>query len=165
MPKNVVGSIDPAKQAVGRSFYIKEFDGLRGALASWVFAFHAIAIAGLWAKLPPTLGALLDGGQAVNVFIILSGFVITSMLLHARETYGVFIIRRFLRLWPTFAVCILAALAMQALGLMPVRGEPLVAHILVHATMLHSAIPEWLLPGSPGAILCGASINSVWQKI
>jgi peptidoglycan/LPS O-acetylase OafA/YrhL len=172
MPFYIQGTFMPPKSAqerpamlgVRRSIYIKEFDGLRGALAFWVFAFHAVAIAGLWEELPGTVAALLDGWQAVNVFIILSGFVITSLLLNAREGYGVFITRRFLRLWPTFAVCIFAALAVQALGLMPVQGEQLVTHIFVHATMLHSAMPEWLLPGSTGAILNPAwSISLEWQ--
>jgi peptidoglycan/LPS O-acetylase OafA/YrhL len=122
--------------------YVTEFCGLRGLLALWVFAYHTVAIAGVWDRLPAIVGTRLDGAKAVDVFIILSGFVITSLLMQERESFGVFITRRFLRLWPVFIICIAAALGLQAVGLMPIRGEPLLAHILVHTTMLHGAVPQ-----------------------
>jgi peptidoglycan/LPS O-acetylase OafA/YrhL len=144
--------------------YVTEFGGLRGILALWVFAFHTVTIAEVWDRLTPEVATLLDGGQAVRVFIILSGFVITNLLMQGRENYGVFIARRFLRLWPVFIVCIAAALAVQTIGLMPVSGEPLLVHFLVHATMLHSAVPQWLLPNSSTSILIPAwSISLEWQ--
>jgi peptidoglycan/LPS O-acetylase OafA/YrhL len=144
--------------------YVTEFAGLRGILAVWVFAFHAVTIAEVWDRVPWKVGTLLRGGQAVDVFIILSGFVITNLLMQGRESYGVFITRRFLRLWPVFIVCITAALAMQAIGLMPVNGEPMLVHFLVHTTMLHSAVPEWPLLHSSVSILIPAwSISLEWQ--
>jgi peptidoglycan/LPS O-acetylase OafA/YrhL len=144
--------------------HIKELDGLRGLLALWVFLYHVLAITGLWDRLPKALAAVVDGARAVDVFIILSGFVITHLLMQARETYPVFITRRFLRLWPVLTVCIAVSLVMQAIGLMPIQGEPLFAHILAHATMMHSAIPTPWLPGSAGAILNPAwSISLEWQ--
>jgi len=144
--------------------YVTEFAALRGILAIWVFAFHAVTIAGVWDRVPWKVGTLLHAGQAVDVFIILSGFVITNLLMQGRESYGVFITRRFLRLWPVFIVCITAAVAMQAIGLVPVNGEPMLVHFLVHATMLHSAVPQWLLPNSSVSILIPAwSISLEWQ--
>src|SRR5262249_40932758 len=42
--------------------------------------------------------------------------------------------------------------------------EPLLVHFLVHASMLHSAVPQWLLPNSSAAILIPAwSISLEWQ--
>jgi peptidoglycan/LPS O-acetylase OafA/YrhL len=50
---------------------------------------------------------------AVDGFIILSGFVITGLLLTKKEPYEVFISRRFMRLFPAFAVCILLVLLIR----------------------------------------------------
>ncbi|MST94839.1 MAG: acyltransferase, partial [Pedosphaera sp.] len=43
----------------------------------------------------------MRAGMAVDIFLILSGFVIFN-LLDRGETYGVFITRRFFRLFPAF---------------------------------------------------------------
>jgi peptidoglycan/LPS O-acetylase OafA/YrhL len=83
-----------------RAGFIPELEGLRGLLAAWVFAFHFLVIGGHWDRLPPRLQAVLDGGRAVDVFLILSGFVITGTLLSKRDGYWQFIFRRFLRIYP-----------------------------------------------------------------
>jgi peptidoglycan/LPS O-acetylase OafA/YrhL len=102
----------------------------------------------------------------VDVFLILSGFVITGTLLSKRDGYWQFIFRRFLRIYPVYAVCVVAALAAALAGLMPERftRPTLPAHLLLHAAMLQGTIPDWVLPGSSGAILNPAwSISLEWQ--
>jgi hypothetical protein len=39
---------------------------------------------------------------------------------------------------------------------MPTRGEPLLAHLVTLATLLHGAVPDTILPGSASAILTPA---------
>src|SRR4026209_1050430 len=86
--------------------HIKEFDGLRGLLAMWVFATHILEL-GPYAS----AAALIRAHLAVDIFIILSGFVIFH-LLSTGEDYRAFITRRWFRLFPVFAVCFLIALAL-----------------------------------------------------
>ena len=47
------------------------------------------------------------GKAAVEGFIVLSGYVITQLILTKRESYRTFITRRFMRLFPVFFVCLL----------------------------------------------------------
>lgn len=151
----------PAK---AKRLYVPELEGLRGLLALWVFIYHALAISGAWSRIPPKAAEVLNGNQAVCVFIILSGFVITVLLATTRDDYPTYIARRFVRLWPTLMACLMGALVAQSLGMMPSRGEPTWLHLALHAVMLHGLPPTWLLPAAPGAILNPAwSISLEWQ--
>jgi len=145
--------------------HIKEFDGLRGLLALWVFASHAFEV-GPYSFIAPSIRPNI----AVDIFIILSGFVIFH-LLSTGEDYRTFITRRWFRLFPVFAVCFLIALALYAwmnvddtdvFGIGPTKH--LKPYLIAHATMLHGAIPNELLPKSSRAILVPAwSISLEWQ--
>jgi peptidoglycan/LPS O-acetylase OafA/YrhL len=61
--------------------FIPELEGLRGLLALWVFIFHAIRFSGLHVPL------LSEGGLAVEVFILLSGFMIARLWMFRSESY------------------------------------------------------------------------------
>jgi peptidoglycan/LPS O-acetylase OafA/YrhL len=145
--------------------HIKEFDGLRGMLALWVFATHVIELGPFPAVAGPVRASL-----AVDVFIILSGFVIFH-LLSTGEDYRTFITRRWFRLFPVFAVCFVTALALYAtlriddetaFGLP--HGKKLTPYVAAHATMLHGVVPDEWLPDSARAILPPAwSISVEWQ--
>ena len=63
---------------------LPELDGLRGLLAVWVWLYHAPYISGDWNSLPEVVRSFLGGDKAVDVFIILSGFVIALLLLRER---------------------------------------------------------------------------------
>jgi peptidoglycan/LPS O-acetylase OafA/YrhL len=169
--------------------HIPELDGLRALLSWWVVICHTLQQAGyLESNLGRGLRILVHGDYAVDVFIILSGFVIHKLWHDAREPYRIFIARRFLRLWPAFAVCLLGSLAVRpcvaAIICHAPLGEPVTAaehlarlqqnwqneqghfaaHLLAHLPMLHGAIPETLLPGSSIAFLGPAwSISLEWQ--
>lgn len=89
----------------------------RFALASMVALHHATTVA--------------VGGAAVLVFFVLSGFWVTRMwstsYLRTRAPYATFLISRFWRLAPVFALCSgLAWLSLAAAGAVPVEiGSPL----------------------------------------
>lgn len=151
---------------VSQNDRLPELEGLRGLLALWVLGYHVLAITGWWDRLPASLRPIVDGGNAVDVFILLSGFVITSLLLARHERYPVFLFRRYARLMPVFVLCIAAALVVQALGYMPKRYAPddLVPLLWANAALLHGAIPETWIPRASGAILNPAwSISLEWQ--
>lgn len=77
---------------------IPSIDGLRGVLAAYIVVFHAACCAGF--DVPLSTGAL-----TVGVFFIISGYVLTPRW---QGNYPAFLIRRFLRLWPVYAVCLIA---------------------------------------------------------
>ena len=145
--------------------HIKEFDGLRGLLALWVFATHVLEL-GPYAS----AAAHVHANLAVDIFIILSGFVIFH-LLSTGEDYRTFIARRWFRLFPVFAICFLAALALYgwlsiddetAFGINGTRK--LMPYLVAHATMLHGMVPDQWLDNSARAVLVPAwSISLEWQ--
>lgn len=87
-------SVAPGEQSSRRP----DIQGLRAVAVLLVVAFHA--------ELP------VPGGFAgVDVFFVISGFVITAMLMrewtaHARVRFGTFYLRRFLRLTPALALTV-----------------------------------------------------------
>lgn len=158
---------------------IREFEGLRGLLAIMVLVGHwATTIPQSLAPLPQNLWAV----EAVNVFIILSGFVITALLTRGGESYRQYITRRWFRLWPTFvvilALCtVLLPLTEQVLRAAPPStmqeermrmladaNENLGAHLISHATMLHGIAPRAVDGFAPYTIVGqGWSISLEWQ--
>jgi peptidoglycan/LPS O-acetylase OafA/YrhL len=77
---------------------LRELDGLRGLAAFSVFLGHASILgvpAGVWS----------DGGAAVALFFVLSGFVLARSLLANPQSYGQFVRRRILRLYPGRRPC------------------------------------------------------------
>jgi peptidoglycan/LPS O-acetylase OafA/YrhL len=153
-------------------------DGLRAWMA-WVVVISHVAQQGLTAAgLGPLL--LLDpGGQAVDVFIIISGFVITHLLIERPGPYISYIIPRFMRLFPAFLVCcalgqityMIAARIGTPAWFEPLHGSGYRAlldhypsHVLAHLTMLHGALPNNILPQSQYAFLPpGWSVSLEWQ--
>jgi peptidoglycan/LPS O-acetylase OafA/YrhL len=89
-----------------------DLEGLRGVAILLVLVFHA--------GLPGTSG----GFVGVDVFFVLSGFLITGLLLRERERTGridlaAFYARRARRILPAAAVVLLATLALSVLILAP----------------------------------------------
>ncbi|MBD3636740.1 MAG: acyltransferase [Crocinitomicaceae bacterium] len=99
--------------------YFENLDALRFLAAFSVFLFH------LFADLKPIVPALETnnvtnkfmvifdkGSLGVNFFFVLSGFLITYLLLHERKYKGhfslkKFLIRRTLRIWPLYFIVVL----------------------------------------------------------
>jgi peptidoglycan/LPS O-acetylase OafA/YrhL len=66
----------------------------------------------LWISLSP-LRLLFSGHAAVGVFFVLSGFALTKALENpANASFGPFMIRRFFRIYPPFALVVLIAAAL-----------------------------------------------------
>lgn len=91
------------------SFYYPALDGLRFFAFLFVFLHHALAGA---SSHNPFINIFLiiiqkNGWVGVDLFFVLSGFLITSLLLRERERFGNyslknFWIRRSLRIWPLY---------------------------------------------------------------
>lgn len=84
------------KRVVGGRLY--ELDSLRGLGFLCVFAHHAVGARLLW--------------TSVDLFFVISGFLITSILLNQRGTEGyfrIFYYRRFLRIFPPYYLFLVLA--------------------------------------------------------
>lgn len=167
--------------------HFKAVEGLRGYLALWVAIGHGLQLSGLF-NLGGVASILLQTDVPVKVFMILSGFVITNLLIQKEEPYRGYIVRRAFRLYPIYIVgCTLGYLVMplwRDIALNPtmngINGWPDYAgnvlaivdqtlnntlpHLLAHLFMLHGAIPTSILPQSAMTFLPAAwSISLEWQ--
>lgn len=82
--------------------YINSFDGLRGIAAFFVLLLHG------------SYGFFQGGWIGVDLFFVLSGFLITSLLIAEylktkTISFSKFYVRRFLRLFPPLIACIVIA--------------------------------------------------------
>lgn len=175
----------PAKQSPppGR---LEAVEGLRAYLALWVVVCHVFWASGIEAEALSGLAKLLRlGPYAVDVFIIVSGFVIFMSLDSGRMSYRQFVVRRFFRLFPVFLVLFAVAIPLSRLSmwnvshatqyLTPAQVQSVGAamakwwenihwHVPLHLLMLHGLVPEILLEDAPSAFLIPAwSVSLEWQ--
>ena len=165
---------------------LQAIEGLRGVLAWAVVFSHLVYFANIYSH-GFGHGIAHLGRPAVLIFIIVSGFVITHVILERPEPYRSYLTRRFMRIFPLFAVTSVIgyfACDLQIFTLLRVAyaGDPdfdfvplvggiassnrqnLGLHILAHATMLHGAISDDVLPFSAYAFNIPAwSISLEWQ--
>lgn len=140
---------------------IGELEGLRALMAWMVVLNHSID---LFASQHRGFGRwLIGGGQAVQVFVILSGFVIAYLLNRKSPSLVRFWIERFFRLWPLLMVCLIASIlaepiyrhnlnAMQdvmpaaewRLSRLDVWDQNDHIYFTLSATMLHTVVPEFV---------------------
>ena len=95
---------------------IDELEGLRGFLAVWVVIVHLLPAADIEANnlgvLEPLFGELIR----VQIFCIMSGFVIFMMMSRRREPYLPYLSRRFLRIYPVYLFAFVLSVAMSGIA-------------------------------------------------
>lgn len=90
-------------------FYLPQLDGLRFFAFLTVFLTH-----GVWGTERPWLALLQPVGNfGVDLFFVLSSYLLTTLLLREQASTGridivAFWIRRGLRIWPLYVVCVAA---------------------------------------------------------
>lgn len=130
------------KKTLSTNVRLPGLDFLRAFAALWVFIFHYIALAP--APLKPALESyyIMIGWNGVDLFFVLSGFLIGGILCRENENVRSFMIRRFFRIYPAFLV-------MVFLGIVIVKpylaGDWLL--ITSHLFMFNN-----LIPGYGGAV-------------
>ena len=113
---------DPSPQAVDSRTHLPQLDGLRGLAILLVLICHFVSFE---AKPGEIVGQAFNavaayGFLGVDLFFVLSGFLITGILYDTKETlhfFKYFYIRRVLRIFPLYytyllAVCSALVLAM-----------------------------------------------------
>jgi peptidoglycan/LPS O-acetylase OafA/YrhL len=141
--------------------------GLRGVAVLAVVIYHChLRLKGTW-----VYGASLWGWAGVNLFFVLSGFLITSILLESREKphyFRNFYGRRALRIWPVYVLMlILCALlpdwfvneSSTAFG----HVGPWVACILLVQNLFHLTLP-WAL-GPTWSLAIEEQYYLVWAPL
>ena len=82
----------------------------------WVVVGHVLAFAGFQENnVPSVIAVVMHGAYAVNVFMMMSGFVIAKLLTDKNESYKVFITRRFFRIYPVFLAALVVAILARPL--------------------------------------------------
>jgi exopolysaccharide production protein ExoZ len=124
---------------------ILSMEGLRGFAVLLVFLVHYESIFGRWlgtTGMNPAIGAFLEkiGHTGVDLFFVLSGYLIYGAVLKHRAGYARFMRRRLRRIYPTFAVMFVIYVALSALlpgesKLPPGRGAAAL-YILENALLL-----------------------------
>jgi peptidoglycan/LPS O-acetylase OafA/YrhL len=175
--------------------HIRELDGLRGLLALWVAISHILCWTGIsdrW-QLPDIFQdawkIFIYAQSAVDIFIILSGFVISFLIakfqdLYPKEIYKAFITNRFFRLYPVYLICLMIAIPASMLVptilersswsntsyFVPLRSivaseqSNFIQHLLLHLSLLNGLIPKSLLSNATATFLPTAwSITLEWQ--
>lgn len=162
---------------------IPELEGFRALLAWTVVASHILICCGWYGPAlagVSVLGQIAEG--AVDLFILLSGFAITRLVLVEREPFRIYIWRRACRIVPAYWLALMLAVALNGilaanLGHLPPGPERdgsievcrLAASRFwidfpLHLALLHGMVPfEWL-PFAPFTFLGAAwSLSLEWQ--
>lgn len=144
----------------GRRADVPALTGVRALAALWVVAYHGWLATGRpavgWpgAGLPWRLDPLFASGWlGVDVFFVLSGFVLQWQVEHERDaamlpwrgpgSYGRFLGRRVLRVFPAYLACltVLLPLAWLRVGRWT---PPEFADTALHLVMTHNAVPAYV---------------------
>ncbi|MBL8898332.1 MAG: acyltransferase [Planctomycetes bacterium] len=134
------------------SSHVPALDGLRGLAVLLVLFGHApLLLAASGSDAGGFWHASRGGWIGVDLFFVLSGFLITRILLGARGSAGAFRsfwLRRALRIFPlAYAyLAVLAALAYLAPGFASLRDLPGFAWAACYLANLHIAIDGWTQP-------------------
>jgi len=143
--------------------YFPELDGLRFVAFMLVYLFHGGVPQGIVARLIGSRGAAAlreNGGFGVQLFFILSGYLIATLLLREEARYGridlrAFWVRRILSIWPLYYLVLLIGFglipALQGDIRTPAYGEMLRKHLAPFLAFLGNwsmaligPLPDWL---------------------
>lgn len=114
-PSHVTGATSPSSAAPAPRAYFEKIDGLRALAIGFVLVEH----------FAPSVGHRVTAGYfGVDLFFVISGFLVTSILLGARgsfaSAYGKFVARRTLRIFPLYYLVLALLLAT---GYAPAREQ------------------------------------------
>ena len=130
--------------------YIPELQGLRGLAVLSVVIYHCHPrLEGTWVHY-----ASLWGWAGVNLFFVLSGFLITSILLEARDKpryFQNFYARRALRIWPVYVLLLVVVYLNAPWFIGPtiaqaIKTAPWLAYIFLVQNLFHLALPPAIGP-------------------
>ena len=107
-------------------------DGLRALAVSLVIAGHGADAYAPQQASRTLLAPFVNASLGVRLFFVLSGFLITSLLLREQQHLGsidwrAFVVRRSLRIWPALYTFLLAMLLLSYLGIIKISTSQFIA--------------------------------------
>jgi peptidoglycan/LPS O-acetylase OafA/YrhL len=129
------------------TIYFKNLDTIRFIAAMMVFIGHAMSNSFKHLNIDNSIlgkffSVISNGGMGVSIFFVLSGFLITYLIISEIEIKGKldiknFYIRRFLRIWPLyFAVVIFSFILYPGLKMILGVNNPLGSNFIYHLFFL-----------------------------
>jgi len=124
---------------------IQSMEGLRGLAVSLVFLVHYESLFGGWlgtAGPNATVGQFLQtvGHTGVDLFFVLSGYLIYGAVLKNREGYPRFMERRVRRIYPTFLVMLVVYLGLSVIvpseSKLPVERFAAITYVVENVLLL-----------------------------
>ncbi len=193
--KTINTNVEPTQNRPVASFKrtnqarIDELDGVRGILSMWVAISHIFCWTGFFSlSFQEPLGRIwaefVGAGPAVEVFMILSGFVISYLIHNRNQTYSEFMCGRAFRIYPIYLTCILIGFGATYLTPFVLETAPWretfyfkaireisdseisapATHAFWHLTLLNGLVPTRLLRDATATFLAPAwSITLEWQ--
>jgi peptidoglycan/LPS O-acetylase OafA/YrhL len=140
----------PIQRPIWLPSYIPELQGLRGLAVLAVVFYHCHPrLEGTWVHY-----ASLWGWAGVNLFFVLSGFLITSILLESRSKekyFRNFYGRRALRIWPVYVLVLVIVYLNAPWFIGPtisaaVKSAPWLAYIFFVQNLFHLTLPPAIGP-------------------
>ncbi len=125
-------------------------EGLRGVAVLLVFGVHYAALFQVWADPDPTTSAAAAamrqvGHAGVDLFFVLSGYLIYGAAIRGRVGYVPFMRRRIRRIYPTFllvfVVYLALSLAAPSLSRLPTEPGSLIAYLAANLLLLPGLFP------------------------
>jgi peptidoglycan/LPS O-acetylase OafA/YrhL len=135
---------------------IQSLHGLRGIMAWWVVLGH-VSLALDW-RLP----LIERNGLAVDVFILLSGFVIALLLERRGEPYPAYIVRRAFRLFPLYLLVLGLSFLLLPVQLAAWEAAAASAANLHRAALAREALADPLLHLSAHVPLAQGLVPKAW---
>jgi peptidoglycan/LPS O-acetylase OafA/YrhL len=146
------------ERAAPREAHVDALTGIRALAAGWVVSYHlwliaakpALAVPALHIDVTP-LAAM--GWLGVDVFFVLSGFVLTWQVLHDRRNAapfargrfwrdaGAFVRRRVLRVYPAYFATLTVLLPLGWHGLTTPADD--LRDVALHLVMAHNVVPAY----------------------
>jgi peptidoglycan/LPS O-acetylase OafA/YrhL len=114
---------------------IVELDGVRTVAVAGVIACHFAPFSNWFGQIPAHYG-----GLGVDIFFVLSGFLITTILLelkHAEHPYKVFYARRFIRIMPPYILLLVIVYGIALFAHDPIEPEKFFGQILFLRSFLN----------------------------
>jgi len=120
-------------------------DGIRGLAVFMVFFTHYQPWIDKWIPMGTTTAAISRilgdlGNAGVDLFFVLSGYLIYGTLIRRPQPFGPFMARRLQRLYPTFLVVLLLALPFT-LGSLKAMGGGAIGHLVANLLLLPGIFP------------------------
>ena len=134
----------------GSAGHVRPMEGLRGLAVFLVFLVHYVSTLGPWIPPGSTVYALADalhtaGVSGVDLFFVLSGFLIYGSLLAREQSFLPFMKRRWQRIYPAFlvvfAVYVALSLAQPGRSRIPASFMAAAAYLGANLLLLPGLLP------------------------